>query len=89
VTKKEAERGANEVRPPGTPVDQAFQRFAIVLDGRIVSLASVSFIDNPSGIDGSNGAQINTGGSLADAQQLARTLAAGQLPLDLQLVSGP
>jgi SecD/SecF fusion protein len=58
ATKREAERGSRQILPPGTPREQAFQRFAITLDDRIVSLATIDFVENPEGIDGRTGAQI-------------------------------
>jgi SecD/SecF fusion protein len=85
ATKREAERGAQLLAPPGTPNDQKFQRFAIALDNQIVSLATVSFVDNPEGIDGSTGAQVNGIGSLRDTQALAKSLQIGALPVTLRL----
>ena len=66
ATKREAQRGANQLLPPGTPREQAFQRFAITLDNKIVSLATIDFAENPEGIDGRTGAQINGIGSIQD-----------------------
>jgi SecD/SecF fusion protein len=86
ATKREADRGAQKIIPPGTPKDATFQRFAIVLDDQVVSLATISYVDNPEGISGSTGAQINGIGNLTDTQALAERLREGALPLDLQLV---
>jgi SecD/SecF fusion protein len=85
ATKREAVRGAQLLAPPGTPVDQRFQRFAIALDNQIVSLATISFVDNPEGIDGSTGAQVAGVGSLRDTQTLAESLRIGALPVELRL----
>ncbi len=87
VTKRLAERGARQILPPGVPRQQAFQRFAIVLDGRIISRATIDFVQNPEGIDGRTGAQIEGIGSLQEAQDLARNLRIGALPINLKLIS--
>ena len=54
VTKRIADRGANLIAP-GVPNENKFQRFAITLDNKIVSLATIDFIQNPEGIDGRTG----------------------------------
>ena len=87
VTKRIAERGLNQIRAPGEPPDAAFQRFAITLDNQIVSLATIDFQENPEGIDGRTGAQINGIGSLEDTQDLAENLRIGALPINLKLIS--
>jgi SecD/SecF fusion protein len=87
VTKRIAERGASQIRAPGEPADAAFQRFAITLDNQIVSLATIDFLENPEGIDGRTGAQINGIGSLEDTQDLAENLRIGALPINLKLIS--
>ena len=87
ATKREAERGSRILLPPGTPKEQAFQRFAITLDNRIVSLATIDFVENPEGIDGRTGAQINGIGSIQETQDLAQNLRIGALPIELKLIS--
>ncbi|MEA2432240.1 MAG: SecD/SecF fusion protein [Thermoleophilaceae bacterium] len=87
VTKREAVRGQNIKRSPGRAPQDTFQRFAMALDGHLVSLATVSYIDNPDGIDGSTGAQINGLGDITTTRDLAVNLSTGPLPLDLALVS--
>jgi SecD/SecF fusion protein len=96
VTKRIAERGRNcetlagvdpKCPPPGTPPNQIFQRFAITLDNKIVSLATIDYQENPDGIDGRNGASIQNIGSIQDAQDLAENLRIGALPIDLKLIS--
>jgi SecD/SecF fusion protein len=87
ATKREAQRGQNILPPPGTPKDATFQRFAIALDNQIVSLATISYLDNPEGIDGSTGAQINGIGNIQDTQDLAQNLRIGALPIELKLIS--
>jgi SecD/SecF fusion protein len=73
ATKREAQRGAGVLLPPGSPRDAAFQRFAITLDNQIVSLATIDFQENPEGIDGRTGAQINGIGSLRTPRTWRRT----------------
>jgi SecD/SecF fusion protein len=87
ATKREAQRGSEIILPPGTSKDAALQRFAITLDNKIVSLATIDFRENPEGIDGRTGAQINGIGSIKDTQDLAESLRIGALPIDLKLIS--
>jgi preprotein translocase subunit SecD len=72
--------------PPGADPQASFQRFAIALDDQIVSLAAINYRDNPEGIPGGTGAQVNGSGNIRQTQELARSLADG-LPLDLLLLS--
>jgi preprotein translocase subunit SecD len=60
--------------------------FAVVLDREIVSRPIVDFVDNPNGIDGSNGAQIEGSFTIQEAQELAKFLAIGALPVEVRLV---
>ncbi len=87
VTKRIAERGSNIILPPGSDRDAGLQRFAITLDNKIVSLATIDFRENPEGIDGRTGAQINGIGSIQETQDLAESLRIGALPIDLKLIS--
>ncbi len=90
VTKRIAQRGAEVLLPPGASEDQrqgALQRFAITLDNQIVSLATIDFRENPEGIDGRTGAQINGIGGLQQTQDLAESLRIGALEIDLKLIS--
>jgi SecD/SecF fusion protein len=90
VTQRIAERGAEILLPPGSPPEareQTLQRFAITLDNEIVSLATIDYRENPEGIDGRTGAQINGIGSLQETQDLAESLRIGALPIDLKLIS--
>jgi SecD/SecF fusion protein len=90
ATKREAQRGAEILLPPGATKDQrdaALQRFAITLDNQIVSLATIDFRDNPEGIDGRTGAEITGLNSPQEAQDLAENLRIGALPIELKLVS--
>jgi SecD/SecF fusion protein len=87
TTKRIAQRGAQQILPPGTPPANADQRFAITLDNQIVSLATVDFRDNPGGIDGRTGAEIDHIGSIQEANDLAQNLRIGALPINLKLIS--
>jgi SecD/SecF fusion protein len=87
TTKRIAERGAAQLLSPGTPPSNADQRFAITLDNQIVSLATVDFRQNPSGIDGRTGAEIDHIGSIQEANDLAQNLRIGALPINLKLIS--
>jgi len=86
ATKREAQRGQN-LLAPNVPNQAKYQRFAISLDNQIVSLATVSYVDNPEGIPGDTGAQINGIGSLQETQDLAENLRIGALPISLKLIS--
>ena len=95
VTKRIADRGRNCETlqgvdpncPQGSQPSDFFQRFAITLDNKIVSLATIDYQENPDGIDGRNGASIQNIGSIQDAQDLAENLRIGALPIDLKLIS--
>ncbi|HEV7844803.1 MAG TPA: protein translocase subunit SecD [Thermoleophilaceae bacterium] len=96
VTKRIAERGRDcetlagvdpKCPPQGSQPDQFFQRFAITLDNKIVSLATIDYQENPDGIDGRTGASIQNIGDIGAAQDLAENLRIGALPIDLKLIS--
>ena len=88
VTKRIAQRGFDlSTLNPGTPKDQLLQHFAITLDNKIVSLATIDFQSNPEGIDGRTGAQIENVGDFDDANDLAESLRIGALPIELKLIS--
>jgi SecD/SecF fusion protein len=87
VTKRIAERGSEIIVPPGGDRNQTLQRFAITLDNKTVSLATIDYRDNPEGIDGRTGAQINGIGSITETQDLAENLRIGALPIELKLIS--
>ena len=86
ATKREAQRGQN-LLAPGVSNQNKYQRFGISLDNQVVSLATVSYLDNPEGIPGDTGAQINGIGSLQETQDLADNLRIGALPISLKLIS--
>jgi SecD/SecF fusion protein len=90
VTRAIAQRGLANA-PPGcagdpTCGDQYSGHFAIVLDQQITSRPIVNFVQNPDGIDGSNGAEIN-GLSFSEAQDLSQILQIGALPVTLDPIS--
>jgi SecD/SecF fusion protein len=88
VTKRIAERGFDQATlSPGSPQENFFQRFAITLDNQIVSLATIDFVQNPEGIDGRTGAQIENVGDFQAANDLAENLRIGALPIELKLIS--
>ncbi|MGH2821801.1 MAG: protein translocase subunit SecD, partial [Thermoleophilaceae bacterium] len=88
VTKRIAERGFNaSTLNPGAPREQFLQSFAITLDDQIVSLATIDFQENPEGIDGRTGAQIEGVGGFDEANDLAESLRIGALPIELKLIS--
>ena len=87
VTKRVADRGSRTALPPGAPSRQAFQRFAITVDGEILSLPTIDFVANPEGIDGRTGAQIQGLGGVEETRLLAAVLDVGALPAELTLVS--
>ena len=86
VTKRIAQRGAQQIVPPGTPRSATFQHFAITLDGQVVSLAYIDYVQNPDGIDGSTGTEISNL-SFQEANDLATSLRIGALPIQLKLIS--
>src|SRR3954449_4987265 len=85
ITRKVAERGADNAF--GGDPEQTSQHFAIALDNALVSAPLINWRENPDGIDGSTGAQISGGFTLQSAQDLAKILKIGALPLKLSLVS--
>jgi SecD/SecF fusion protein len=87
ATKREAIRGSQILLPPGGNKQTTFQKFAISLDNQIVSLATIDYQQNPEGIDGQTGAQINGIGSIQETQDLAQNLRIGALPIALKLIS--
>jgi len=86
VTRTIAQRGQQQ-QLPGEGAQGSFQHFAAVLDGQLITVPFISFTDNPDGIDGSNGADIEGGFTIQSAQDLARNLQTGALPIKLKLIS--
>jgi SecD/SecF fusion protein len=89
VTKRIAQRGFDQstLNPGVADREQFLQRFAITLDDQIVSLATIDFQENPEGIDGRTGAQIEGVGNFEQANDLAESLRIGALPIELKLIS--
>ena len=89
VTREIAERGLNEAPPGTSPADAAnfSDHFAVVLDDEVVSRPIINFAENPQGIDGRTGAQIEGSFSIQEAQDLAEFLKIGALPIELKLIS--
>ncbi len=86
VTRDLANRGRDNALPSQRPVD-ASQHFAIVLDNELVSVPYINFAENPDGIDGQSGAQISGSFTTQSAQDLAKFLKIGALPIRLELIS--
>jgi SecD/SecF fusion protein len=86
TTRQIAQRGSQQFIPGSDP-NSAFQHFAIVLDNELISVPFIDFQQNPDGIDGSNGSQIEGGFTIKSAQRLANLLKTGALPIKLQLIS--
>ena len=89
TTRAIAQRGADNAAINGGLQDPigASHRFAIRLDNELISTPYINFRENPDGIDGSQGAQISGGFTITTAQDLARLLKIGALPLRLELIS--
>ena len=91
VTRTIAQRGQQlqvpgETSPPGQPPSSS-QHFAAVLDGQLITVPYIDFKENPDGIDGANGAEIAGSFTVQSAQDLARELQTGALPIKLKLIS--
>jgi SecD/SecF fusion protein len=86
TTREIANRGRQNFIPGNDP-SQAYQHFAIVLDNELISVPFIDFNQNPDGIDGRNGSQIEGGFTIQSAQRLANLLKTGALPIKLQLIS--
>jgi len=86
VTRQIADRGRANFLPPAPP-DQFNQHFAVVLDDRLISVPQIDFQENPTGIQGGQGAQIQGGFTIQTAQDLADLLRTGALPVELELIS--
>ena len=86
TTRKIADRGFNSAGIIGTN-ENANQHFAIVLDDELISTPYIDFRQNPDGIDGRTGSQISGGFNIETAQDLAKLLKTGALPLKLDLIA--
>ena len=85
ITRDIAQRGQDSFF--GGDARSAFQHFAIVLDGKLISAPYIDFQQNPDGIDATNGSEISGGFTIKTAQELANLLKTGALPIKLDLIS--
>ena len=86
VTRQISQRGQS-LALPGVDPSSIAQKFAVALDGRLISVASIDPQRLPDGIDGENGATIEGGFTIQSAQDLANLLKLGALPIGLDLIS--
>jgi SecD/SecF fusion protein len=88
TTREIAQRGADNAAINGGLQDPiaASHHFAIRLDNELISTPYINFRENPDGIDSSQ-AEISGGFTIQSAQDLARLLKIGALPLKLDLIS--
>ena len=86
VTRAIADRGRAVAAMPGADASAANQHFAIVIDDALLSVPYIDFQQNPDGIDGRAGSQIQGGLTIASARELAVLLRGEQLPAPLVLV---
>jgi SecD/SecF fusion protein len=87
ITRREAQRGALVCQGASSreDVQRCAQHFAIVLDRQIQSVPYIDFQQNPDGISGDTGAQIEMGGAgLGEAKDLALVLQTGALPVEFE-----
>lgn len=84
VTRDIAQRGQS-LSLPGS--QSSLQHFAVALDRNLISVASIDYRNLPDGIDGENGAIITGGFTIQSAQDLAKLLELGALPIGLKLIS--
>src|SRR5215210_4274863 len=87
ITSEVAQRGADNANPLNPDPVASSHHFAIALDNQLVSTPFINYQENPDGIDGSTGAQISGGFTITSAQDLAKVLKIGALPLRLELIS--
>src|SRR3954469_448720 len=85
TTRQPAQRGHSQFS--GGHPQTAFQPFAIVLHGEVISAPYIDFNQNPDGIDGRQGSEISGGFTISSAQELANLLKTGALPIKLDLIS--
>ena len=89
TTRAIAQRGADNAAINGGLQDpiNASHHFAVRLDNALITTPYINFRENPDGIDGQQGAQISGGFTIQTAQDLARLLKTGALPVRLELIS--
>jgi SecD/SecF fusion protein len=88
MTKTLAQAGLQQALsdPSASPLDN-FHHFAIVLNGSLVSLASIDYRQYPDGISGKTGAEISDIGTYKQASYIQQQLSIGSLPIKLKLIS--
>ncbi len=86
VTRTISQRGTT-LQLPGVNAQSVLQHFAVALDGKLISVATIDPQTLPDGIDGENGALIEGGFTIQSAQDLANLLQLGALPIGLKLIS--
>jgi SecD/SecF fusion protein len=90
VTRRIAQRGAAQAIGPvsSSQASSLSGHFAVILDNKVETRPIINFQENPDGIDGRTGAEISGGfNDIGEAQDLAKTLQIGALPIDLKLIS--
>jgi len=90
VTQRLAQRGqanAPLAVSSSAQADQFSQHFGVVLDNKVFSLPIINFFENPDGIAGDTGAEISGNFTIQTAQDLAKILQIGALPINLVLIS--
>ena len=85
ITRNIAQRGRDNAF--GADPNQSSQHFGIVLDDELVSAPSIDYVEYPDGIDGTTGAEVSGGFTINSAQDLAKILEIGALPVRLEFVS--
>ncbi len=85
VTRAIAQRGQSLSLPGSQSAN--LQHFAVALDRELISVASIDYRNLADGIDGENGAIITGGFTIQSAQDLAKLLELGALPIGLKLIS--
>ncbi len=90
ITRRIAQRGQAQAIGPvaGEQAAALSGHFAVILDNEVKTRPIINFSENPDGIDGRTGAQISGGfKDIGEAQDLAKTLQIGALPINLKLIS--
>jgi SecD/SecF fusion protein len=85
VTKTLAHRGQELNLPPKT-ADDARQHFAAVLDNELITVPFIDFVRDPDGLPGDQ-SSIEGGFTISSAQDLAKLLQIGALPVKLEQIS--
>jgi SecD/SecF fusion protein len=87
VTRTISQRGQQLQNPTSTGGQPLTQHFAVALDRKLITVATINPQDLPDGIDGEQGAQITGSFTIESAQDLANLLKLGALPVNLKLIS--